>query len=119
MDHYTEFLRKQTETLSPDDEDYEIRLREIAESFCGFGEALSDFIADHGYTDALSDVDAKAKFIREKFKTVNIKSPRDIKKWFVPKMKPNRETIFQICFAFGLGVDSDSLSRRLLPVQVC
>ena len=27
MDHYTEFLREQTETLSPDDEDYEIRLK--------------------------------------------------------------------------------------------
>ncbi|MCD8151094.1 MAG: hypothetical protein LUE92_16385 [Clostridiales bacterium] len=114
MDHYTEFLREQTETLSPDDEDYEIRLREIAELFRGYGEALSDFIADHGYTNALSDVDAKAKFIREKFKAANIKSPRDIKRWFAPKMKPNRDTIFQICFAFRLGVDeANDFFRRV------
>lgn len=85
MDHYTEFLREQIETLSPDDEDYEIRLREIADSFRGYGEALSDFISDHGYTDALSDNDAKAKFIREKFKTANIKSPRDIKNGLLPR----------------------------------
>lgn len=114
MDRYTEFLRKQIETLSPDDDYYEIRLREIAGSFRGYGEALSDFIADHGYTDALSDVDAKAKFIRGKFKAADMKSPRDIKKWFAPKMKPNRDTIFQICFAFRLGVDeTNDFFRRV------
>lgn len=49
MGQYTELLKWEAETLSPDDDDFEEKLREIAASFRGFGEALTAFIEEHGY----------------------------------------------------------------------
>ena len=106
MSQYTELLNEKAETLSPDDDDYEKNLREIATLFRGFGEALTAFIEKHGYIGDLTDVSAKAQFLREKFKTANVKQPRDFKKWFVPYPDIiERETAYRICFAFGLSVD--------------
>lgn len=102
MDQYTELLKIKAETLSPEEDDYEEKLREIAALFRGFDEALTAFIEKHGYTGELTDVPAKAKFFREKFKAAAIKPPRDFKEWFVPNKKVTRNTAYQICFALGL-----------------
>lgn len=105
MRQYTEFCNREAKTLSLDDDRFEERLLEIASHFRGFDEALTAFIEVHGYTGDLTDVPAKAQFLREKFKAANVKPPRDFKEWFVPNKKFSRKTAFQICFAFGLGVD--------------
>ena len=105
MSQYTELLNIQAETLSPDDDGYEESLLEVSTMFRGFDEALTDFIEKHGYTGDLADVPAKAQFLREKFREAKVKLPRDFKEWFIPNKKFARKTAFQICFAFGLGVD--------------
>lgn len=105
MSQYTEFYNRETKTLFLEDDRFEERLLEIVSHFRGFDEALTAFIEAHGYTGDLTDVLAKAQFLREKFKAANVKPPRDFKEWFVPNKKFSRKTAFQICFAFGLGVD--------------
>ena len=115
MGQYTELHVMAAENLSPCDDDFEEKLLEIAASFRGFDDALTAFIKEHGYIGDLTDVSAKAKFLREKFKTANVKPPRDVKRWFVPD--PNiikRETAYQICFAFGLSVgETNDFFRRV------
>lgn len=105
MNQYTELLNIKAETLSPADDGYEESLLEISSLFRGFDEALTTFIENHGYTGDLTDVPAKAQFLRERFKAADMKLPRDFKEWFVPNKKVSRKTAFQICFAFGLGVE--------------
>ncbi len=105
MGQYTELLEIDAETLSPDDDNYEESLLKTAASFRGFDEALTAFIEEHGYTGDLANVPAKAQFLREKFRAANVKLPRSFREWFVPGKKLARKTAFQICFAFGLGVD--------------
>ena len=104
MNQYTEFLLEKAETLSPDDDGYEESLIEIASMFRGFDEAFTTFIVEREYAGDSTDVYAKAQFLREKFKSVNVRPPRDFKDWFVPDRKIARKTAFQICFAFGLSV---------------
>lgn len=105
MNQYTEFLNLQAETLSIDDEGCEERLMEIAKLFRGFDEALTDFINEHGYTGNLSDISEKAKYLRERFKAANMEPPRNLKGWFVPVKFLDRNTLFQLCFAFGLDTE--------------
>lgn len=105
MTQYTELLNIEAETLSMDDDGYEEKLVEVAALFRGFDEALTSFMDEYGYKGDLADVHAKAQFLREKFKTANVKPPRDLKEWFMPNKKLSRKTAFQICFAFDLSVD--------------
>lgn len=78
MTQYTELLDKKAEELLLDDDNYEERLLEVATLFRGFDEALTSFIKEHGYTGDLSDTTAKVEFLRDKFKAVHIKLPRDL-----------------------------------------
>ncbi len=102
---YTELLNIKAEMLSMDDDGYEENLVEAATLFRGFDDAFTLFMEENGYKGDLADVSAKARFLREKFKTANVKPPRDFKEWFAPNKKIARKTAFQICFAFNLGVD--------------
>lgn len=114
MSQYTELLRTEAETLMPEDDDYEERLLEVAESFRGFDEALTEFIKKHGYSGDSADVSAKTKFISERFKEANIKQPRNIERWFVPVKDLARKTAFQLCFAFSLNIDeTNDFFRRV------
>lgn len=117
MSQYTELLNIKAETLSLDDDCYEESLLEVSALFRGFDEALTAFIEEHGYTGDLTDVPAKAQFLREKFKAANVKLPRDFKEWFVPNKKLSRKTAFQICFAFGLGVDETNNFFRCIQFE--
>lgn len=104
MSEYTEMLVLKAETIDPEDDGYEESLLEIASYFRGFDEALTAFISEHGYTGELTDVEAKAKFLRDKYKSAGVKTPRDFKVWFTPGIRLKRETVFSICFAFNLGI---------------
>lgn len=114
MGQYTESRNIAAETLSIDDDDFEDKLKEIAKQFRGFDDALTEFIVEHGYTGPSSDVIAKAQFLRDRFKAEGIKLPRDLKKWFVPVKKLDRDTLYQVCFAFGLTVsETEDFFRRI------
>lgn len=103
MDHYTEYFQIGAMTLAPDDEAYEEQMIAIASQFRPFHLALTDFLKEQGYTgnDAAQ---TKASYIKEKFKAAEIPAPRDISSWFEGGKNIKRDTAFQICFAFGLGV---------------
>lgn len=117
MSQYTELLNIKAETLSPDDDGYEESLLEVSALFRGFDEALTAFIGEHGYNGDLADVSAKAQFLLEKFKSANVKPPRDFKEWFVPNKKIARKTAFQICFAFNLGIDETNNFFRCVQFE--
>lgn len=117
MTQYTELLNIKAETLSMDDDGYEENLIEVATLFRGFDEALTSFMEEYGYKGDLADVSAKAQFLREKFKTANVKLPRNFKEWFVPNKKIARKTAFQICFAFNLGVDETNNFFRCVQFE--
>lgn len=105
MDRYTEFLDSEAETLSPDDENYEEKLLNVAKCFRTFNEALSRFICEHGFDGDFDDNDGKLQFLYDKFRNAGIAFPRKMKEWFNPKKSIKRDTAFQICFAFALNVD--------------
>lgn len=116
MGCYTESLMKEIENLSPADDDYEKRLIEVASMFRGFDKAFTEFIVDHGYTDDVSDVEEKAKFLRKQYKAAGIEVPREYKKYFTTDKKfRDRENVYMICFAFRLGVsETKDFFRRVL-----
>ncbi len=105
MNSYTEYLNTEAHMISPEDDDYEEKLLRVASMFRGFGEALTAFMTECGYTGAAADAEAKAGFLRERFKNDGIRPPRDFTDWFVQNRKITRRTAFQICFAFRLSVD--------------
>lgn len=114
MNQYTELLDIQAESLSPDDDFYEEKLLAIAALFKGFNEALTAFLIRVGYSGDTNDAEAKAKYIRTKFKEADIAVPRDVKSWFDPGKSIGRDTAFQICFAFGMSVEeTNDFFRRV------
>ncbi len=114
MSQYTEYLNEQVSFLSPDDEDYEERLREVALHFRGFDEALTAFLVEKGYDREPSDIKAKAHFLTEKYRAAGIKEPHSFREWFSPEKHLDRETVFPLCFAFDLGVEgTNDFFRRV------
>lgn len=104
MNPYTTLLSAQIEALSPDDDDYEEKLLDVASQFQGFGQALTSFLQGHGYAGDPTDVEEKARFLRDRFRGAGVALPRDFRKWFLPDAQIKRNTAYQICFAFGLDV---------------
>lgn len=117
MNSYTEMLTIRAETLSPDDDAYEESLLETAGLFRGFGEALTEFISEHGYRGDQADIPAKVQFLRERFKTAQVRQPRDFKQWFQPGRRIARRTAYQICFAFGLNVEETKDFFRCVQLE--
>ncbi len=104
MDNYTQMLDSEAATLSPDDENYEEKLLEVARSFRTFSEALTQFVCDNGFDGAPDDTDGKLAFLKSKFKSAKVPVPREINEWFISCKTVKRDTAFQLCFAFGLNV---------------
>ena len=114
MDRYTELLETKAELLSPDDDDYEAKLLRIASSFRDISESLSAFITEHGYSGAPDDAKSKTDFMREKFIEAEIPIPRSIREWFTSHKRIERNTAFQICFAFRLNIEqTNDFFRRV------
>ena len=104
MDIYTQMLDDEAATLSPDDEDYEEKLFDVARSFRTFSEALAQFVCDNGFEGAADDKNGKLAFLKSKFKSAGVPVPREINEWFIIGKTIKRDTAFQLCFAFGLNV---------------
>lgn len=117
MLNYTELLENKAETLFIEDEKYEESLIEIAGLFHGFDEAMTAFIRKQGYIDDADDIELKVRFVQEKFKASGMKVPRGIKGWFTGDTKPNRDTAFQICFAFKLSIDKANEFFRCVQLE--
>ena len=105
MDQYTKVLEDFAQSISPESDSYERDLIKVASSFRTFGAAFDDFLSEQGYNGSRDDVEQKAEYLKDKFRTAKVPMPRGIKEWFVSPRKIERKTAFQICFAFGLDLE--------------
>lgn len=105
MDQYTEILTRMSDVLSPDDDQYEEKLLAIAATFRSFGQAITSFLFENGFSGDTNNIDEKANYLKDKFKAADIPPPRDIRKWFSEDKGINPDTAYQICFAFNLSID--------------
>ncbi len=110
---YTTQLQKSLDTISWEDDNFIEELLGVVQLFRPFSVAMDEFLTDRGYPGEISDVDAKVDFIRSAFSGAHMDSPREIREWFSGQ-PVKRETVFQICFAFGLdGGETDEFFRRI------
>lgn len=113
MGEYTEFLEDKTCNIH-DEEDYLEELEKTTKIFRFFDKALDTFIEERGFTGDIDNDDEKIKYIFDRFKSAGVPIPRNIKKWYSEHKIIERKTAFQICFAFGLGVEEiDDFLRRI------
>lgn len=119
MGQYTEFFEDIRGKISPEDSDYKDKLIQVAASFRTFDVALDDFIVNRGFEGELSDVQAKIRFIRERFQSEGMDiEARTIKKWYGSHtMSKNRDIAFQFCFAFGLDIEETQEFFRKVYLQ--
>ena len=105
MDQYTQILIRMSDVLSPDDDQYEEKLLAIASAFRSFSQAMTSFLCDNGFEGDADSIDEKVCYLKDRFRKAGIPAPRDIKKWFSEDKRISSDTAYQICFAFGLGVE--------------
>ena len=83
MGEYTSFLSARGCSISPEDDDYRQKLLEVAQAFRTFDAALDEFIVQKGYSDDITDINSKVKFIQEKFERAGIAiETRILSGWF-------------------------------------
>ena len=110
---YTAALEKPMETISWDDEEFMEALLAVGKRFRPFSESMDAFLTEHGYKGSLKDTDAKVAFIRAAFERAGMTPPREVRAWYDSGQPVRRETVFQICFAFGLGISgTDDFFQR-------
>ena len=115
---YTNDLREPLETISWEDDNFIEQLLEVATLFRPFSVAMDEFLVVHGYTGSNSSIDEKVEYIRSIFLKANMDPPREIREWFSAGQDIQRETAFQICFAFGLdGIETDEFFRRVFTKE--
>ena len=113
MPTYTNLLQSQFQEISPYDENFTEELLSIAQLFRPFSDAMDEFLLEHGYAGNIDDVEAKVAFIRKTFEQASMTPPRETRLWFTEKQPIQRDTAFQLCFAFGLdGGETDEFFRR-------
>ncbi len=113
MANYTSLLQKPMDTISWEDDNFIEELLEVVQLFRPFSVAITEFISEQGYQGDASDVEAKVDFIRAAFAKANMDAPREVREWFAGQ-PVKRDTVFQICFAFGLdGGETDEFFRRI------
>lgn len=104
MDTYTQTLASLSEALSPEDDRYEEKLRAIAATFRSFGQALTAFLLEQGYSGDPDSAAEKGRFVKEKFQAAHIPPHRDTVRWFSENREIKSEAAYQLCFAFHLDV---------------
>ena len=114
MPSYTAILQKPLDSISWEDEDFIDELLEVSRLFRPFSAAITEFIKEHGYTGDDADNEERTAFIRTAFERSDMTPPREIREWFTTGQPIKRDTVFQICFAFGLdGGETDEFFRRI------
>lgn len=114
MPTYTTLLQSPFDQISPEDDNFIEELLDVAQLFRPFSEGLDEFISAHGYNGDIADIKAKVAFIRDAFVRSGMASPRELEKWYTRNQSVRRETVFQLCFAFGLdGSDTDEFFRKV------
>ena len=114
MPAYTSVLQKPLETIFWEDDNFMEELLQVVRLFRPFSAAITEFISEHGYQGDTSDIDAKVAFIRAAFAKADMDAPREVREWFTLQQPIKRDTVFQICFAFGLdGGETDEFFRRI------
>ncbi len=113
MPDYTLRLQVPLNEISFEDDNFIEELLEVVQLFRPFSEAMDEFLMDHGFAGDIKDADAKAAFVRAVFAKANMDAPREVREWFAGQ-PVKRDTVFQICFAFGLdGGETDEFFRRI------
>ena len=111
---YTSILQKPLDRISCEDDNFIEELLEIVKLFRPFSVGMDEFLTEHGYTDDIADIDAKVAYIRATFVKANMDVPREVREWFASGQPIKRDTVFQICFAFGLDRgETDEFFRRI------
>lgn len=114
MPAYTTVLQKHLETISWEDDNFIEELLQVVQLFRPFSAAVTEFISERGYQRDASDIDAKVAFIRTAFAKADMNAPREVREWFTLQQPIKRDTVFQICFAFGLdGGETDEFFQRI------
>ncbi len=110
---YTTQLQKPLDTISWEDDNFIEELLGVVRLFRPFSVAMDEFLTERGYTGEISDVDSKVEYIRSAFSGAHMDAPREIREWFAGQ-PVKRDTVFQICFAFGLDSgETDEFFRRI------
>lgn len=113
MPDYTMGLQAPLDSISFEDDNFIEELLDVVQLFRPFSEGVDEFIQGHGYAGDLTDVEAKVAFIQVAFKKAYMTPPREIREWFAGQ-PVKRDTVFQLCFAFGLdGFETDEFFRRI------
>lgn len=113
MPAYTTLLQKPLDTISWEDDNFIEELLKVVQLFRPFSEAMDEFLKQHGFAGDIENANAKAAFVRAVFAKANMDAPREVREWFAGQ-PVKRDTVFQICFAFGLdGGETDEFFRRI------
>lgn len=114
MPTYTTLLQSPFDQISPEDDNFIEELLDVAQLFRPFSEGLDEFISTHGYNGDIAETKGKVAFIRDAFVRSGMTPPRELEKWYTRNQSVRRDTIFQLCFAFGLdGSDTDEFFRKV------
>lgn len=113
MNSYTTQIQTKLDSISWEDDNFIEEPLQVAQLFRPFSEGATEFIRNHGFTGDVADIDAKVAFIRAAFEKADMTPPREVKEWFLGQ-PVKRDTVFQLCFAFGLdGNETDDFFRRI------
>ncbi len=119
MGEYTRFLSAREHDISPEDENYQQELLEVAQSFRTFDAALDEFLVQKGYSGDISDTEAKVDFIKGKSNKAGIGiESRILRGWFRNHVQADsRDVAFKFCFAFELTLEETQDFFRRVYLQ--
>ena len=119
MGEYTSFLSAKGYEISPEDDNYKQELLDVAKSFRTFDAALGEFIVQRGYPGDIADIDAKVKYIKDKFDEAGVPmESRILKSWFQKHTQAgNRDIAIKFCFAFQLTLEETQDFLRRVYLQ--